>query len=88
MKPKQLLLNEIAINKSSQQKRANERNETEKINAFFQNFTAPFCQRKKTHMALKLFEFQEHTVIETFWKKLTRFEKTELLGKILIPLKI
>ena len=47
-----------------------------------------FGFQRKNKMALKLCEFLEEFVIDTFLRKLAQFEKTGSLGKISISLEI
>ena len=46
---------------------------------FFQNLQLLNFEEKK--MALKLFEFVEQFMMDTFWLKLTQFEKTGSIGR-------
>ena len=57
-----------------------------KTDLFFFQKPSTFEFRREKQMALKLFEFVEQFIMNTFSLKLTRFEKTLLIGKIFISL--
>ena len=59
--------------------------EKRKLTCFFKNLNFQFLLKK---MALKLFEYQEQFLIDTFLIKLTKLEKTGSFGKIFISLGI